>query len=76
MFRSLKLAAALVVAMGASSAFADIWAPYTEGGWYEHEWRYPPSQRPGFENLNGCPPQTHGVPFPNGNGYRCVQNGW
>ena len=32
--------------------------------------------RPGFENRTGCPPGFHGIPFPNGNGFRCIVNGW
>jgi hypothetical protein len=31
---------------------------------------------PGFENRNGCQRGLHGVPAPNGNGFRCVQNGY
>jgi hypothetical protein len=76
MRRILQITALLAMAFGASSAYADIWAPYSQGGWYQHEWRYSPAERPGYENSNGCPPATHGVPFPNGNGFRCVQNGW
>jgi hypothetical protein len=32
--------------------------------------------RPGYENLNGCQQGFHGVPFPNGNSFRCVLNGY
>ena len=34
------------------------------------------AMRPGFENLNGCQPGTHGVPMYRGNGFRCVVNGY
>jgi hypothetical protein len=30
--------------------------------------------RPGFMNRNGCPIGTHGVAFPNGNGFTCLVN--
>jgi hypothetical protein len=35
-----------------------------------------PVVTPGYENRNGCQLGTHGVPFPNGNGFRCVPDGW
>jgi len=31
--------------------------------------------RPGYMNQNGCPIGTHGVAFPNGNGFVCRLNG-
>src|SRR5579863_5204069 len=30
--------------------------------------------RPGYMNLNGCQIGTHGVPYPNGNGFMCRLN--
>jgi hypothetical protein len=77
MISTFKYAAIAVALIGSSAAYADStgWqANY--GGWSQDEWRYPPQDRPGYENQSGCQPGTHGVPAPNGNGFRCVQNGW
>ena len=80
MIRTLKFAAFLAVALsglGASAALAQpapAWGPpgETSWGWDRNEWARPPNDRPGYENLNDCQPGTHGIPFPNGNGFRCV----
>jgi len=82
MIRALKCAAVLAAALSASAAFAQApppgsWAPNNPGwGWDHEEWARAPVNRPGYENLNDCGPGSHGVPSPNGNGFRCVLNGW
>jgi hypothetical protein len=81
MIRTLKYAAILAAALSASAAFAQAppgtWAPdHPSWGWDRNEWSRPFNERPGYENLNDCTPGSHGVPFPNGNGFRCVANGW
>ena len=78
MLRALKYAAVLAAVLGASSAYAQApgwWNP-NQSGWGTNEWARTPQERPGYENLNDCQPGFHGVPAPNGNGFRCVPNGW
>ena len=81
MIRAVNCAAFLVVALFTSAAYAQS-APgawmrdQSEAPWYLEEWARPFNERPGYENLNDCQPGMHGVPAPNGNGYRCVQNGY
>jgi hypothetical protein len=78
MTKIFKYAAALSGILIASSAYAQSsgwWNP-DQSQWERSEWARPPATRPGYENLNDCQPGLHGVPFPNGNGYRCVPNGW
>jgi hypothetical protein len=80
MIRTLKYAAILAAAFGAcdiSAAYAgEGWWNPDQSRWERNEWARPPQERPGYENLNDCGPGSHGVPFPNGNGFRCVPNGW
>ncbi len=77
MIRTLKYAAILAAALGASAAYGGQgwWNP-DQSHWDRTEWARPPAERPGYLNLNGCAPGSHGVPFPNGNGFRCVPNDW
>jgi hypothetical protein len=76
MTKALKYAVVLAAALTASSAYAgEGWWNPDQSRWEASEWARPPATRPGYEGLNDCQPGFHGVPFPNGNGYRCVPNG-
>lgn len=75
--RALSYAAIVAFALTASGAFAQQpMNRHVSTSYDQEEWARPPVDRPGYENLNGCGPGTHGVPAPNGNGFRCVVNGW
>ena len=77
MIRALKYAGVLAAALGASAVYAgEGWWNPDQSRWDRTEWARPPAERPGYENQNACPPGSHGIPFPNGNGFRCVPNGW
>jgi len=76
--RILKYVAVLAVALTASTAYAQSpvqWNPFTHS-WELPEWARPFNERPGFENLNDCQTGFHGVPAANGDGFRCVQDGY
>jgi hypothetical protein len=73
----LQFVAVVAAALGASAADAgEGWWNPDQSRWNRTEWMRPPQERSGFLNQNGCSPGTHGVPYPNGNGFRCVLNGW
>jgi hypothetical protein len=76
MIRTLRYAVALAAALTASGAYADStgWGG-GERGWSDYQ-RNLPENRAGYENQNDCQPGLHAVPFPNGNGFRCVPNDW
>jgi hypothetical protein len=81
MIRHLRLVAMLATALAASSAYAQApapaWSPdQGSAGWDRNEWARPFNERPGYENLNDCQPGAHGIPFPNGNGFLCVPDGY
>jgi hypothetical protein len=77
MIRTLRSAMVLAAALAASAAYADStgWGQ-SEHGWNDYRWRNAPQYRAGYENLNDCQPGLHAVPFPNGNGFRCVPDDW
>jgi hypothetical protein len=83
MLKALKGITAVAVFVGPAFAYAE---PYNASPFVfsaradkrasrDGEWSGP-VVRPGYENQNGCQPGTHGVPFPSGNGFRCVLDGW
>jgi hypothetical protein len=81
MIRAIRYATFLVVALSTSAVYPQsapgTWMPQQSGsGWDSDEWARPLNERPGYENLNDCQLGMHGVPAPNGNGFRCVQNGY
>jgi hypothetical protein len=82
MIGAVRCAAFLVVALSTSVVYAQstqgtwMMLNQSESGWDSEEWARPFNERPGYENLNDCQPGMHGVPAPNGNSFRCVQNGY